>query len=384
MKAKIFTVILLCCLCGSAWAQVLTGNVVDSAGNGIDVFEAVLLRADSSLVNGNIFSGGKFSIRIDAKEIRLLKISSLEYEERYVTLPTHTQTSSESTDTVNMDTIILTNSNNSLGEVSVTARRPVVKLTGSSYKVDVAESYLKDAGDFNDIMRRIPGVFVDPKGTIAVMGKPRLLVFFNGRQLRNNSELGTLKSSDIKSVEIDRNPSAAYSASSDAVIRITTVDAVQDYIRLVAYNKTSFSRTLSNRSTFSLKGKKERLNYFANTGFDTQGLKQYDSEDRNVWIDTDSIITHRRSTLWQRNNTFFLRSSLEYAFTPKHLVGIGYNMSLTNGDMDKEQDFTNISAKTSPVNIYSVSDNLSKTKTHNPFVFYILLRFFTVLAITQK
>ena len=371
MKAKIFTVILLCCLCGSAWAQVLTGNVVDSAGNGIDVFEAVLLRADSSLVNGNIFSGGKFSIRIDAKEIRLLKISSLEYEQRYVTLPTHMQTSSESTDTVNMGTIILTNSNNSLGEVSVTARRPVVKLTGSSYKVDVAESYLKDAGDFNDIMRRIPGVFVDPKGTIAVMGKPRLLVFFNGRQLRNNSELGTLKSSDIKSVEIDRNPSAAYSASSDAVIRITTVDAVQDYIRLVAYNKTSFSRTLSNRSTFSLKGKKERLNYFANTGFDTQGLKQYDSEDRNVWIDTDSIITHRRSTLWQRNNTFFLRSSLEYAFTPKHLVGIGYNMSLTNGDMDKEQDFTNISAKTSPVNIYSVSDNLSKTKTHNPFVFYI-------------
>ena len=371
MKAKIFTVILLCCLCGSAWAQVLTGNVVDSAGNGIDVFEAVLLRADSSLVNGNIFSGGKFSIRIDAKEIRLLKISSLEYEQRYVTLPTHTQTSSESTDTVNMGTIILTNSNNSLGEVSVTARRPVVKLTGSSYKVDVAESYLKDAGDFNDIMRRIPGVFVDPKGTIAVMGKPRLLVFLNGRQLRNNSELGTLKSSDIKSVEIDRNPSAAYSASSDAVIRITTVDAVQDYMRLVAYNKTSFSRTLSNRSTLSLKGKKERLNYFANTGFDTQGLKQYDAEDRNVWIDTDSIITHRRGTLWQRNNTFFLRSSLEYAFTPKHLVGIGYNMSLTNGDMDKEQDFTNISAKTSPVNIYSVSDNLSKTKTHNPFVFYI-------------
>ena len=39
--------------------------------------------------------------------------------------------------------------------------------------------------------------------------------------------------------------------------------------------------------------------------------------------------------------------------------------------MDKEQDFTNISAKTPPVNIYSVSDNLSKTNTHNPFVFYI-------------
>ena len=79
MNAKIFTVILLCCLCGSAWAQVLTGNVVDSAGNGIDVFEAVLLRADSSLVNGNIFSGGKFSIRIDAKEIRLLKIVLARY-----------------------------------------------------------------------------------------------------------------------------------------------------------------------------------------------------------------------------------------------------------------------------------------------------------------
>ena len=119
---------------GASQAQVLTGNVVDSVGNHIDVFEAVLLRADSSLVNGNIFSGGKFSIIIDAKEIRLLKISSLEYEERYVTLPTHMQTSSESTDTVNMGTIILTNSNNSLGEVSVTARRPVVKLTGSSYR----------------------------------------------------------------------------------------------------------------------------------------------------------------------------------------------------------------------------------------------------------
>ena len=69
MKAKIFTVILLCCLCGAAWAQVLTGNVVDSVGNHIDVFEAVLLRADSSLVNGNIFSGGKFSIIIVTKKL---------------------------------------------------------------------------------------------------------------------------------------------------------------------------------------------------------------------------------------------------------------------------------------------------------------------------
>ena len=51
-------------------------------------------------------------------------------------------------------------------------------------------------------------------------GEP--IIYINGRQMRDRSELDRLSSDNIKSVEVISNPGARYAASTKAVIRITT------------------------------------------------------------------------------------------------------------------------------------------------------------------
>lgn len=66
MKAKIFTVILLCCLCGSAWAQTLEGRVMDERSQPLEFANVeVYALPDTLLVTGTITDSlGVFTLNI--------------------------------------------------------------------------------------------------------------------------------------------------------------------------------------------------------------------------------------------------------------------------------------------------------------------------------
>ena len=66
MKAKIFTVILLCCLCGSAWAQTIEGRITDERNQPLEFANIkVYTLPDTLLVTGTITdSFGVFTLNI--------------------------------------------------------------------------------------------------------------------------------------------------------------------------------------------------------------------------------------------------------------------------------------------------------------------------------
>lgn len=55
-----------------------------------------------------------------------------------------------------------------------------------------------------------------------VFGKGAPLIYINGREIRDVSELDQLKSEDIKNVEFITNPGANYDASVKCVVKIRT------------------------------------------------------------------------------------------------------------------------------------------------------------------
>mgnify|MGYP002765729990 FL=1 len=70
-------------LCVKAQVKKISGKVVDSLNNPIEIFDVRVLRADSSMLIGGTFLEGSFEIELP-EESSLVKVSSLGYVPAYI------------------------------------------------------------------------------------------------------------------------------------------------------------------------------------------------------------------------------------------------------------------------------------------------------------
>ena len=188
-----------------------TGRVVDEEGEPFAFANVVLLSPiDSAFVSGTMTDdSGVFSLSAEPLSV-VVKISYIGYETKCVAATPG-----------DLGTIQLRPAITTLGEVTVTAARPVFKLTTEGIKTDVENTLLSKVGSANDVLKNLPGVQKKADG-IEVFGKGTPLIYINGRELRNKSELDQIKSEDIQRVELITNPGAKYKADVEAVILIKT------------------------------------------------------------------------------------------------------------------------------------------------------------------
>ena len=366
MKRHLLIFLLFCmCLTVSSQGLKIQGRVTDEHGDVIEVFDAMILRADSSVIAASVFTDGSFNINIPDNNAAFLKIRSMGYKQAFIDIP---KTFSDSI--ANIGDIRLPAESKILKEVVVEAQRPLIRLTGDTYTVDVQNTYLKSVGTFIDVLRRVPGIEVSGKGGISVIGKPRLLININGRYVRSYAELTALQSHQIKSISIDRNPSAAYSSSYDAVINITTVDAIQDYMQFVVTDDASVSRRFSNNAGVSFNFKLKKIFSFSNIQYGDNSLKQYDTEDKTVWTESQELQTHRFNRLKHNSRSFRFNQIFEYQLRPYAILGIGYNLSVANQNSNKTQDFSATSVDQS-MSVMTLSDTRQHKVGHNPTLYFV-------------
>lgn len=122
-------------------------------------------------------------------------------------------------DSLNLGTIILNMDTVQLGEVVVTQRRIVRK--GGVISVTVKGSPLEKVGTCMDVLKEIPRVVIQGDA-IAVLGKGVPVIFINDRRLTNKEELQSLKSTEVKKVEVLSNPVGRYGVNASSAIIITT------------------------------------------------------------------------------------------------------------------------------------------------------------------
>lgn len=216
MKFKnLMTGLLLLCLgCNTLFAAITSykGIVKDETGNPVEFANVTLLsQNDSTLVDGTVTDAtGKFVISGNDMPV-FLRISVMGFEDKIIDNPEE-----------NLGNVILTPASYTLGEVVVKGARPMAKLKGDGVQVAIFGTYLANTGTALDVLGKMP--FVSKTGSeLEVLGKGTPTVYINGRQVRDQSELDQLASSDIKSVDVVTSPGARYDSSVNAVIRITTV-----------------------------------------------------------------------------------------------------------------------------------------------------------------
>lgn len=207
----------LCLSCNTLFAanSIYEGIVKDDSGNPLEYANVALLSLnDSTLIDGTVTDiTGKFAVTCDCANV-LLRIAAMGFEDRIINNPDN-----------NIGDIILIPASYVLGEVVVKGARPVTKLKEDGLQVAISGSYLANTGTALDVLGKMPFV-TKSNSDIEVLGKGAPLIYINGRQVRDMSELDQLASSQIKSIDVVTNPGARYASTVNAVIRITTVTPV--------------------------------------------------------------------------------------------------------------------------------------------------------------
>ncbi len=188
-----------------------TGRVIDETGLPFAFVNVMLLNpTDSAFVSGTMTDdAGVFSLTSEQSSV-IVKISYIGYETKCINATAG-----------DLGTMQLQPEATLLGEIEVKGVRPTYKLTTEGIKTDVDGTLLSKVGTATEVLGNLPGV--QKKGTsVEVFGKGTPLIYINGRQMRNESELAQLSSENIQSVELVTNPGAKYKADVEAVILIKT------------------------------------------------------------------------------------------------------------------------------------------------------------------
>ncbi len=332
--------LLLCPTFNTLFAEVeaYEGIVRDDSGNPLEFVNVTLQSLnDSTLIDGTVTdTEGKFTVMGDSSPV-FLKISAMGFEEMIIDNPSY-----------NSGDIFLVPASYMLGEAVVKGSRPMAKLKGDGVRVPVSGTYLANTGTAIEVLGKMP--FVTKSGSgIEVLGKGTPLIYINGRQGRDMSELDRLSSTQIKSVDVITNPGARYASTVNSVIRITTVAPVGE----------GFS--FNDRTTLGYKHYAylfEQVNFnWRKKGFDFFGMINYENyRERPGFL--NSSLQYLKSGIVQQNS-----SGKDMAKYPVYQgkIGLNYNVSSLSFGFYYDFSFKPSTSKGNSLTDRYINDEFSET-----------------------
>ena len=293
----------------------LTGTIIDEQGQPVAYANiALLYPADSTLLSGGVSNeSGYFAIPYE-QEKTLIRISYVGYKTIY-----------RLCDKDNVGTIRMHPDSYKLNGVEVKGQRPLVRMKDDAFVTTVEGSYLAKMGTGTDVLGQIPGVLRNGEN-IEVIGRGKPLIYINGRQMRNPSELDQLSSDQIKDVDVIMTPGAKYDATVKAVIRIKT-------IRPVGEGFSFNSRTVAGVNHYVYGLEELYLNYRTG-GLDIFGMAEYENRRSRQTNDSrqDTYLQshYQQNSLmhyYNKNQMLAGKLGFNYMLNDKHSIGMTYTVT---------------------------------------------------------
>ena len=303
---RLLLILLLFCTGLRANAQSVSGKVLDEKQNPIPYANVVILSAkDSAFIDGTTtLEDGRFSINNVASG-NILKASFIGYEPYFKTL--------SGQETL---TIVLKEDAKMMKEVIVRSNAPLHKMTSEGIQTNIENTILSKLGTCEDVLAHVPGL-TKKKDGYEVFGKGTPIIYINGRQMRDATELERLKSSDIKNVEVITNPGSKYNATVRAVVKIRTKKAVGDGFGFDTRSSYYQSENVDLSERLNWKYRHKHLELFGTHGY---------SLDNGNYPSTTTTIVHA-DTLWQQD---FTQKATEKNSIFKNTIGADYQLNDSN------------------------------------------------------
>ncbi|MBQ4406426.1 MAG: TonB-dependent receptor [Bacteroidales bacterium] len=307
----------------TAVAQTISGNVKNAGGEGVPFANVVLLQNDTIFLSGTITDeNGKF-VFADTQNANLIKISCIGYTD-------FSKKISESETVINA---VLEESDVNLDEIEITARRQLTQIKNGAMVTKVENSLLSKEGTASDVLAKLPGVMKKGEG-IEVFGRGAPEIYINNRKVQDENELSQLNSENIKNVQVIRNPGAKYSAETNAVIIITTIDSVGEGVSFDVKNNNTIGKYYSSGNTLNLNFRKRKLDVFANLSFDYS--KQMSGSECKQTTFADTIWTFNDTETGNnllKAHNFMAKGGFNYQINENNSLGIFYQRDLSDSKL---------------------------------------------------
>ncbi len=310
----------------------LTGIVTDESNNTPVEYAAVVLKTPDSVYVADVFtnSNGKFSFLKVSSGKFYIEISYLGYEIYYSPIL-------EITSAKEIGGIKLKKNSNSIKEVSVTATKNALEFKAGKTVYTVARDQTNAGLNGLEILRKIPGVFVDNDDNISVRGKRGIRVYIDDRPsaLAAESPAEAIKffpAGSIESIEVITNPGAKYDAGgSGAIINIKLKKekkmGINGNYNLGAGTSYEFSGVNKFNGGLNANIRRNNTNVFLNTNLRQDARQTHNENNREsgAGLEIRSSSNGENSSL-----NGFAKAGVDYFINDKNTFGISYLVSSSN------------------------------------------------------
>ena len=332
MRKYIITIFIFCVFTTYAQHQ-LTGVVKDSAdGLPVPYSTVALMQADSSVIKGvMVDDNGKFIIDKIINGDYLLQFSFVGYKKVYrsVNVPKESD----------IGDIFLSEDVNVLNEVVVTDRRALIVQKLDRIVVNVSGNIISSGLNINDLLKQLPGLIVDEKGTVTLNGKPAT-VYIDGKPTRLPTEqvaqmLKGMMGDVVDRVELIDNPSSRYEAGlSTAIVNIRIKRDASLGLNGTLQTGIGFSEhDIVYQGGLNINYRSKKINIYGNYGYtrmpeymDLYQTRSYGGE-KPITYDQHSLVSG-----FSPNHT--LRAGIDWFVSEKQTIGFLFNGSINNSDGD--------------------------------------------------
>jgi iron complex outermembrane receptor protein len=247
----------------------IEGNVNNDDGEPME-YVTVLLRQpqDSILVAGAITNAaGQYSFKSVATGRYILTLTFIGYHKQSIPIEL------EHGGIYTIPTVILKEDARVLGEVVVSAQKPLIEQEDGKLILNVQNSVIAAGGSAAELLERAPGVSIDQNDLISVNGKTGVNILINGKPTYlPPAELATLlrsmNANNIATVEVISNPSARYDASGNsAVINIKLKKNTLEGFSGSLAAGAGYGRYSKSNGSVNLNYRTGKWNHFLNYGY---------------------------------------------------------------------------------------------------------------------
>ncbi|MDR0793105.1 MAG: TonB-dependent receptor [Chitinophagaceae bacterium] len=322
-------------MAATTFAQnIVKGKVTGNSGAGVAFAVVSVLKNDSAKQNAAqkiTDSAGNYQLEIKSKGNYILQVSAVGFKDA-------TKIISVTNDETRVN-ISLEKTDNQLSDVIVTTKKPLMEKKIDRLVMNVDNNPLTAGKSAMETLELAPGVVIY-NGQMMLNGMPISRVMVNGKmlQLRGSdltNYLSSLRSDDIKSIEIIAHPPAEYEAEgSGGLINIILKKNTQAGLNGSVYANYVQGKYAATNEGAQLNFKQGKIGLFANYSFYKGGDFQYLDQNRN--IQTDGIYTAADSAKkhYEYNN---IHTGITYDISDKQYLAVDYT---GNFSLDKEDWYT--------------------------------------------
>jgi outer membrane receptor protein involved in Fe transport len=279
----------------------VTGTVLESNGKQPVEFATVMVKDTET---GQILSGnttdaeGKFNIPVSTLQISV-EVSFIGFvNQTFSNLsPTKGQ--------INLGTILLSENNEMLDEVVVSAEKSSTEFKLDKRVFNVGKDLSSTGASVLEVLNNVPSVNVNIEGQISLRGSTGVQILINGKPSVLASEggntLGSITADMIDRIEVITNPSAKYEAEGTAgIINIVLKKEERKGINGSVSLNTGIPQNHS--VGLSLNRRTEKFNLFSQLG---AGYRELPQEQKNINRNLSNDLTILSEGTEYRNEYFY-------------------------------------------------------------------------------